>query len=180
MDGNKADADHRGDISWRRLPAPVAGAAAAVGAVSLGLVLIGACGLGGQDTYVAPPPLNADLQAAPVVSQSGTTTPGIVIPPSPTWRVAVDQGPRHTPIPTLTTTSKDQDPDPDPEAPTTASRTTPLHPSTTTRPTTTRPRPTTDPPTLTTEPARPTTPPVTTEPAIAVPTTGADDEPASG
>ncbi|WP_067571210.1 hypothetical protein [Nocardia acidivorans] len=179
MDGNKAGADHRGDISWRRLPAPVAGAAAAVGAVSLGLVLIGACGLGGQDTYVAPPPLNADLQAAPVVSaQSGTTTPGVVIPPSPTWRVAVDQGPRHTPIPTLTTTSKDQDPDP--EAPTTASRTTPLRPSTTTPPTTTRPRPTTDPPTLTTEPARPTTPPATTEPAIAVPTTPGDDQPVSG
>ncbi|MRH91107.1 hypothetical protein GFY24_27325 [Nocardia sp. SYP-A9097] len=176
MDGSNAGADRRGATPRRRLPAPVAGAAAAVGAVSLGLVLIGACGLGGQDTYVAPPPLNADLQAAPVVSQSGgSTTPAVVIPPSPTWRVAADQPPRHSPIPTVTTDPKDASPDP--EAPTTASRTTPLRP-TTTSPSTTRPRPTTDSPAPTTESTRPTTPP-TTEPAIAVPTTE-DDQPASG
>ncbi|MFB7722715.1 MULTISPECIES: hypothetical protein [unclassified Nocardia] len=178
MAGSNVGADPRDATPWRRLPAPVAGVAAAVGAVSLGLVLIGACGLGGQDTYVAPPPLNADLQAAPVVSatKNGTTTPAVVIPPSPTWRVAADQPPRHSPISSLPTTDP-KDANPDAEAPTTASRTTPLHPSTT-RPTTTRPRPTTDNPAPTTEYTR-TTPPATTEPAIAVPTTE-DDSPASG
>ncbi|MFE7746932.1 hypothetical protein [Nocardia sp. NPDC057455] len=75
----------------------IAGPAIAVGAVSIGLVLIGACGVGRQDTYVPPPPLKAGEYAEPVVHESttgGSTTPRVVIPPSPTWRIApADQRP---------------------------------------------------------------------------------------
>ncbi|MET9485631.1 hypothetical protein [Nocardia sp. NPDC006630] len=170
MDGSNAGADKRGDTPRRRIPAPVAGAAAAVGAVSLGLVLIGACGLGNQDVYVAPPALNADLQAAPETSQSGTTTPVVIIPPSPTWRVATEQSPRHSAPPSVTTDP--DDPGADPSAPSTSRTTTTRSTTTTTRRTTT-----------TTEPAAPTTEPTraTTEPAIAaVPTTDRPDDQASG
>lgn len=179
MDGSNARADERGDTPLRRrLPTPVAGAAAAVGVVSLGLILLGACGLGGQDVYVAPPPMNADLQAAPVVSQSGSsTTPGIIIPPSPTWRVAADQPPRRTLPPSVTI-----DPD-DPEypgnQPSTTTRTTrPTTPrTTTTRPPATTvetPRPTTEPPVTTTE--APTTVPTTAAPATTRPTVDDDSD----
>jgi hypothetical protein len=71
--------------------AKIAGPAIAAGAVSIGLVLIGACGVGRQDTYVPPPPLKAGEYAEPVVHESttgGSTTPRVVIPPSPTWRIA--------------------------------------------------------------------------------------------
>ncbi|WP_330228769.1 hypothetical protein OHA40_21975 [Nocardia sp. NBC_00508] len=68
----------------------IAGPAIAAGAVSIGLVLIGACGVGKHDTYVPPPPLKAGQHAEPVVREdnTGPTTPRVVIPPSPTWRVA--------------------------------------------------------------------------------------------
>ncbi|WP_369639441.1 hypothetical protein, partial [Nocardia sp. JMUB6875] len=82
MDGSNAGADDRAVTPLRHLPKPVVGAAAAVGVVSASLILLGACGLGHQDTYVAPPPINADLQAAPVTSAKGaSTTPAVVIPP---------------------------------------------------------------------------------------------------
>ncbi|MGQ4616305.1 hypothetical protein [Nocardia sp. R7R-8] len=70
--------------------AKIAGPAIAAGAVSIGLVLIGVCGVGKQDTYVPPPPLEAGGYAEPVVRESatGSTTPKVVIPPSPTWRIA--------------------------------------------------------------------------------------------
>ncbi|GAB4588541.1 hypothetical protein [Nocardia sp. IFM 10818] len=157
MHGSNADADERGALPLRRLPAPVKGAAAAVGVVSLGLILIGSCGLGGQDTYVPPPPLNADLQAAPSISRaSGTTTPAVVIPPSPTWRVASGPLPRRSTTPPSTTES-DAPEDPDASGTTTARTTRPL-PSRTTTPETTAesPRPTTEPPSTT---APETTPP---------------------
>ncbi|WP_067534720.1 hypothetical protein [Nocardia crassostreae] len=148
MHGSNADADERGDLPLRRLPAPVKGAAAAVGVVSLGLVLIGSCGLGRQDTYVPPPPLNADLQAAPSISRSsGTTTPAVIIPPSPTWRVASGPLPRRTTTSTEpSTTESDAPEDADPST----SRTTRPRPSRTTTPETTveSPRPTTEPSTI--------------------------------
>jgi hypothetical protein len=102
MDGSTAGTEDRdGDVP-RRLNTRVAGPAVAAGAVSLGLVLIGACGLRQQDVYVAPPPLNMDLQAAPVAVQASTTTPGVVIPPSPSWRMA-----DHLPILHTTTSASD-------------------------------------------------------------------------
>ncbi|WP_227996419.1 hypothetical protein [Nocardia australiensis] len=76
--------------------AKIAGPAIAVGAVSLGLVLIGACGIGKHDTYVAPPPIKSVSDAAPEPVREDTTTKSVVkvpIPPSPSWRVAPD-GPR--------------------------------------------------------------------------------------
>ncbi|WP_280492182.1 hypothetical protein [Nocardia asiatica] len=80
--------------------AKIAGPAIAAGAVSIGLVLIGACGVGRQDTYVPPPPLKAGEYAEPVVRESttGTTTPKVVIPPSPTWRIAPADQRRPTPF----------------------------------------------------------------------------------
>lgn len=155
MDGSNAGADDRAVFPLRRLPKHVAGVVAAVGAVSAGLILIGACGLGHQDTYVAPPPINADLQVAPETStpsHSGTSTTGVIIPPSPTWRVAADMPSRRAPISTITAT-----PDDPLATTTTTTRTTTSRPSTT-RPTETT-RTTTDAP-VTTEI---TTTPVTTD-----------------
>ncbi|MCX4095960.1 hypothetical protein [Nocardia sp. alder85J] len=98
MDGSKAGSGERADKVPNRLNARVAGPAIAAGAVSLGLVMIGACGLGHQDTYVAPPPLNADLQQAPssIVRAGATTTFQVVIPPSPSWRMALEPPRRRT------------------------------------------------------------------------------------
>lgn len=104
--GDHADADNSGRLQLDgRLNMKVAGPAMAAGAVSLGLVLIGACGVGHDDVYVAPPPLAADLQAAstPVKHVSGTTTARVVIPPSPSWRVAVNTPPRRTTTSSTTT-----------------------------------------------------------------------------
>ncbi|MGV9664993.1 hypothetical protein ACWDUL_07040 [Nocardia niigatensis] len=151
MDGSNAGADERGLTPLRHLPKPVAGAAAAVGAVSAGLILLGACGIGHNDTYVAPPPLNADLQAAPATStiKSGSsTTPAVVIPPSPTWRVAADQPSRRAPISTISATP--EDPAADPGA---SSRSTPSRPTTTRPATTESPRTTTDLPATTVPPS---------------------------
>ncbi|WP_280266213.1 hypothetical protein [Nocardia wallacei] len=156
---NRAGSGGRADDTPRRLNPRVAGPAAAAGAVSLGLVLIGSCGLGQRDVYVSPPPLQADLQSAPAGSAtpSGTTAPGVLIPPSPSWRVAVNPPPRRTPFGTPTSAGatvsavdttlpaphhRPGDPtatsdDPGPTTTTTRPR------ITTTRPTTTRPAPTT-------------------------------------
>ncbi|MCP9623307.1 hypothetical protein NMK54_24490 [Nocardia otitidiscaviarum] len=162
MDGSNSRADDHDEHRSRRLPAPMMGAVAAAGAVSLGLVLIGSCGLDGEDTYVAPPPLNADLQAAPTgYARSSTTTPVIVIPPSPTWRVAADRPPRRTTTTTTTTTTVAVERDEDREysdtetttrttRPTTP-RTTRPTPSTTTERTETLTRPPTEEPPTTTE-----------------------------
>ncbi|MBF6178059.1 hypothetical protein [Nocardia otitidiscaviarum] len=160
MDGSNSRADDHDEHRSRRLPAPMMGAVAAAGAVSLGLVLIGSCGLDGEDTYVAPPPLNADLQAAPTgYARSSTTTPVIVIPPSPTWRVAADRPPRRTTTTTTTTVAVERDEDreySDTETTTrttrpTTPRTTRPTPSTTTERTETLTRPPTEEPPTTTE-----------------------------
>lgn len=74
--------------------AKVAGPLLAAGAVSLGLVLIGACGIGPDSTRVAPPPLDSAHQAAAAQTDEGSTPTSttsvarIVIPPSPSWKVA--------------------------------------------------------------------------------------------
>ncbi|WP_280401234.1 hypothetical protein [Nocardia carnea] len=77
----------------------VAGPLAAAGAVSLGLVFIGACGIGQEDTYVPPPPIHSGPQAVEPAGYSdptATTIAQVVIPPSPSWRIAPDPGPRRT------------------------------------------------------------------------------------
>ncbi|MGF6883381.1 hypothetical protein ABIA39_004959 [Nocardia sp. GAS34] len=81
----------------RRLGPKVAGPAIAAGAISLGLVVIGACGLRPHDTYVAPPPLSANLPSAAGTRAPTSTTYEVYIPPSPSWRVAVNTPPRRTP-----------------------------------------------------------------------------------
>jgi len=80
-----------------RMTAKIAGPAIAAGAISLGLVVIGACGLRPHNTYVAPPPLAADLPSAVGTRAPTSTTYDVYIPPSPTWRVAVNTPPRRTP-----------------------------------------------------------------------------------
>jgi hypothetical protein len=80
----------------RRLGPKIAGPAIAAGAISLGLVVIGACGLRPHDTYVAPPPLAADLPSAAGTRAPTSTTYEVYIPPSPSWRVAVNTPPRRT------------------------------------------------------------------------------------
>ncbi|WP_067463834.1 hypothetical protein [Nocardia amamiensis] len=90
--------------------AKIAGPAIAAGAVSIGLVLIGACGVGKHDTYVPPPPLKAGQHAEPVVREdtTGPTTPQVIIPPSPTWKVAPYNQHRATPFAGfITSTSAD-------------------------------------------------------------------------
>ncbi|MBH0775821.1 hypothetical protein [Nocardia bovistercoris] len=76
--------------------AKIAGPAIAVGAVSAGLVLIGACGIGHHDIYVPPPPLEAGPAAVVenVRDGTGVTTPKVVIPPSPSWQIAPAGPPR--------------------------------------------------------------------------------------
>lgn len=77
--------------------AKIAGPVIAAGAVSLGLVLIGACGLGKHDTYVAPPPIkSANDEAVPAVRYGTSTSaaPKVFIPPSPSWQVARPGPPR--------------------------------------------------------------------------------------
>jgi len=128
------------------------GPAIAVGAVSLGLIIIGACGVGQQDVYVPPPPLNADLAAAParIADETTTTTTRVSIPPSPTLRIAPYMSPRKPFSLSSTETSPSEPPaegettESRPSEPTTESRppTTTSDDHTTTPSTTTRPIPT--------------------------------------
>ncbi|MFI1463358.1 hypothetical protein [Nocardia carnea] len=77
----------------------VAGPLAAAGAVSLGLVFIGACGVGQEDTYVPPPPIHSGPQAveqARYADPTATTVAQVLIPPSPSWRMAPEPPPRRT------------------------------------------------------------------------------------
>jgi hypothetical protein len=134
--------------------AKIAGPVIAAGAVSLGLVLIGACGVGKHNTtYVAPPPIKSAAEADPPVREAtGTTVPKVLIPPSPSWQVAPD-GPRRQvgfTVPPLSTAG---------ETSTRPGRTTTLNNSTTPLPL---------PPIVTTEPDEPATttaeePPTTTQ-----------------
>lgn len=144
----------------------IAGPAIAVGAVSLGLVLIGACGVGKQDTYVAPPPLRSDPDAvAPAARHEGpsVTAPKISIPPSPTWQIAPYQAPHATPFTGFATTTSGEPTPEDPSHPAregASSTSSSEEPSATETPTTrpTRPATTTTPwPSTTTEEPEPTT-----------------------
>ncbi|MFE9578201.1 hypothetical protein ACFYO1_17570 [Nocardia sp. NPDC006044] len=143
----------------------LAGPAIAAGAISVGLILIGACGIGKQDTYVAPPPLQSDPNVAPVAHEGPTlTVPKVAIPPSPTWQIAPYQAPHASPFTGFSTTTPGETPPPEEapgalpngnppherpsedarpttESPTTTEATTTRR--TTPRPTTARPRPTT-------------------------------------
>ncbi|MEU1983302.1 hypothetical protein [Nocardia sp. NPDC019395] len=77
----------------------VAGPLAAAGAVSLGLVFIGACGIGQDDTYVPPPPIHSGPQAveqARYADPTATSVAQVVIPPSPSWRMAPEAPPPRT------------------------------------------------------------------------------------
>jgi hypothetical protein len=80
--------------------ARIAGPVIAAGAVSIGLVLIGACGVGKHETYVPPPPLKAGQYVEPAAHEgtTGPTAPKVVIPPSPTWKVAPYQPRPATPF----------------------------------------------------------------------------------
>ncbi|MEV6278278.1 hypothetical protein [Nocardia sp. NPDC051832] len=149
--------------------AKITGPAIAAGAVSVGLVLIGACGVGKNDTYVPPPPLKSGPSAAMAV-QNGTsvTAQKVVIPPSPTWQVAPAGPPRRPAGYTPMTTPPDSEIDiPGETETTTRPRSTPPTRSTDPEePTTTRTRP------RTTEREEPTTtrrPPVPTTTAAAPP-----------
>jgi|GEM_PF-6643937 len=97
MHGRTADTGEHADDTPNRLTAKIAGPAIAAGAIALGLVIIGACGLGHHDTYVAPPPLSANLPAAAGTRAATSTTQDVYIPPSPSWRVAANTPPRRTP-----------------------------------------------------------------------------------
>ncbi|MBF6275506.1 hypothetical protein A5780_30835 [Nocardia sp. 852002-20019_SCH5090214] len=112
MDDRASTGDRADEETPGRLNMKVAGPAMAAGAVSLGLVLIGACGIGHKDVYVAPPPLAADLQVATTpITRSGTTTaPAVIIPPSPSWRVAANTPARRTTSATATSTTTEADP----------------------------------------------------------------------
>ncbi|WP_280419014.1 hypothetical protein [Nocardia carnea] len=77
----------------------VAGPLAAAGAVSLGLVFIGACGVDQEDIYVPPPPIHSGPQAveqARYAEATATTVAQVLIPPSPSWRMAPEPPPRRT------------------------------------------------------------------------------------
>ncbi|MBO0854401.1 MAG: hypothetical protein J2P18_11600 [Nocardia sp.] len=109
---DKADTGGRAEAGISgRLNMKIAGPAIAAGVVSLGLVLIGSCGVGHKDTFVAPPPLNADLHvAASTLTGTRTTISGVVsIPPSPSWTAALSPaapGPYSIPsLPLLTPTT---------------------------------------------------------------------------
>ncbi|MFE7799936.1 hypothetical protein [Nocardia sp. NPDC057440] len=144
----------------------IAGPAIAAGAVSLGLVLIGACGVGKHDTYVPPPPIKSAADAAPTMREgSSVTVPKVFIPPSPTWKVAPN-APRRDVAFTVPPTAGPG------ESTTRAPRTTTLRADTSPLPpppivTTEAPEPVTAPPPTvapTTPPAEP-TPPLATTPA---------------
>ncbi|MEV0295183.1 hypothetical protein [Nocardia sp. NPDC050710] len=79
--------------------AKIAGPAVAAGAVSVGLILIGACGIGRHETYVSPPPLKTDPAAVVATVRGGTTVtaPKVIIPPSPSWQIAPAGPPRRPP-----------------------------------------------------------------------------------
>lgn len=147
--------------------AKLVGPAVAVGAVSLGLIIIGACGVGQQDVYVPAPPLSADLAAAParVADEATSTTVHIPIPPSPTWRIAPYMSPRKPFSLSSTETSPSETPpegEPAPESHPAEATTESRPPETSTRPPeTTEDEPTTTRPPLTTRPnpTRTVTPP---------------------
>ncbi|WP_336085855.1 hypothetical protein [Nocardia sp. SSK8] len=165
--------------------AKVVGPAIAVGAVSLGLIIIGACGVGQQDVYVPPPPIEAELAVAPapVADEVTSTTYSIAIPPSPTWRIAPHMSPRK-PFSLSSTETEPSEPPAEGEPsenPRPSEATTESHPPETTtvedQPvTTTRPRITTTPRVTTPSPTRTLPPRLTTPLRIPTPDYDEDEE----
>lgn len=96
MHGSRTESGDGAEEIPHRLTVRVAGPAIAAGAISLGLVLIGVCGLGQHDVYVAPPPLSADGQVATGTRAASATSYVVVIPPSPSWHIAAKTTPRTT------------------------------------------------------------------------------------
>ncbi len=86
--------------TWRS----IAGPAAAATAISVGLLVVVACGDGTND-HVVPPPLKSGLSSAASAVSGSSTFPKVTVPPSPTWRVATEQ-PSQTPLPTDATTTR--------------------------------------------------------------------------
>ncbi len=84
-----------------RMTTRVAGLALAAGAVSLGLVVIGACDVRPHDIYVAPPPLSTNLPSADGTRAPGSTTQSVYIPPTPSWHVAKITTPHPSALPSL-------------------------------------------------------------------------------
>lgn len=158
--------------------AKLVGPAVAVGAVSLGLIIIGACGVGQQDVYVPAPPLSADLAAAParVADEATSTTVHIPIPPSPSWQIAPYMSPRKPFSLSSTETSPSQtssESEPAPEPSSTEATTESRPPETTFQPAeTTEDEPTTTRPELTTRPSptRTVTPPLVDDEEVVEPT----------
>ncbi|MFD3506279.1 hypothetical protein [Nocardia sp. NPDC058666] len=153
------------------------GPAVAVGAVSLGLIIIGACGVGQQDVYVPAPPLSADLAAAParVADEPTSTTVQIQIPPSPTWRVAPYMSPRKPFSLSSTETSPSVTPEGEPAPESPPSQAPPSEATTQSQP----PEPTTRPPVTTEDEPTTTRPRLTTRPyptrTVPPPIVGEDD-----
>lgn len=154
--------------------AKVVGPAVAVGAVSLGLIIIGACGVGQREVYVPPPALSADLAVAPsrLPEEPTSTTYRIEIPPSPSWRVAPYMSPRKPfSLSSTETTPPPAEDDEHPESRPPEAAADPRAPATTDDSTAEEPTPTTEPttaaPTRTTRPVPTrTVPPPTTRAPI--------------
>ncbi|MEV6432093.1 hypothetical protein [Nocardia sp. NPDC051463] len=147
--------------------AKIAGPAVAAGAVSLGLVLIGACGVGKHDTYVAPPPIKSAADAAPIMREgSSVTVPKVFIPPSPTWKVAPNAPRRDVAFTVPPTAAPGESTTRPPLTTTLHAGTSPLPPPPSVVPTEAPEPVTAPPPTVapTTPPAEP-TPPLATTPA---------------
>ncbi|GGK46821.1 hypothetical protein [Nocardia camponoti] len=169
----------------KKMPTKFLGPLVAVGTVSFGLIVIGACGVGQKDTYVAPPPIQAELAAAPapIADVTSSTTVRLTIPPSPTWQVGPYVSPRKPFSLSSTETSESATPsegapeEPRPElAMETSAATTVVQPTPSKTPTVVAPVA----PTATTTPAAPTTsdaptptaaPTTTAEPTTVAPTT---------
>ncbi|WP_216896336.1 hypothetical protein [Nocardia alni] len=84
-----------------RMTTRVAGLALAAGAVSLGLVVIGACDVRPHDVYVAPPPLSTNLPTTDGTRAPTSTTQVVYIPPTPSWHVAKITTPHPSVLPSL-------------------------------------------------------------------------------
>ncbi len=126
----------------------IAGPVIAAGAVSAGLVLIGACGLGKHDTYVAPPPIKAaNDNAAPAVRYDTSTSaaPKVFIPPSPSWQVARPGPPRKSADFTVPPTALPESMTPGPQSSAPTAVPPPAFTTEVELPPTTQPRPTVDP-----------------------------------
>jgi hypothetical protein len=89
-----------------------AGPAVATLAIAVGVTLVAACGSSADDN-VTPPPLKRGLSSV-VSVPSGSSSPAVLVPPSPTWRIADETQPKRTTTepPTRTSTTRTTQPRP--------------------------------------------------------------------